>query len=38
MNFVIQNLQVALPKYQLNLEIEKNGISSNSPRMKPYGH
>ena len=31
-------LRAASPKYQLDLETAKNQISSNSPRMKPYGH
>jgi len=31
-------LRAASPKYRLNQEIAKNGISSNSPRMKLLGH
>ena len=32
------HLRAAPPKYRLNREIAKNGISSNSPRMKFLGH
>jgi len=31
-------LRAASPKYQLDLETAKTGFSSNSARMKPYGH
>ena len=32
------SLRAAPRKYQLDLQIAKNRISPNSPRMKPYGH
>ena len=35
-SFVFLKQYQSSPKYQLDLEIAKNGIFSNSPRMKPH--